>query len=28
MIGYKKQTLLITLGGWLEEKNRPNQIGK
>jgi len=24
MIGYKKQPLVIALGGWLEDKNRPN----
>jgi len=25
---YKNQHLLFAPGGWLDEKNRPNQIGK
>jgi len=27
-ISYKNQPILLALGGWLEEKNRSNRIGK
>jgi len=28
IINYTNQALLLALGGWLDEKNRPNPIGK
>jgi len=28
IISYKNQPLLLALGGWLEEKNRPNWLRK
>jgi len=27
IITYKNQPLLLVLGGWLEEKYRPNHVG-
>jgi len=28
IISYQNQPLILAIGGWLEEKNRPHQIGK